>query len=81
MRKAEKRRIGEQKQAINRAESARLGLVAQKRDREKREKAKERAENPVVVRPSKKKGPSRKKFGPVTTRQNQFQGPGLSPGS
>ena len=77
MRKAEKRRIGEQKQAINRAENIRLGLLAQQKDREARAKAKESKENPVKVRRVPKRD-RQKKFGPVTTT---FKGDGLQAGS
>lgn len=78
MRKAEKRRIGAEKQAINRAESIRLGLAAQTRDREHKEKAKRSAENPVAVRKATKKTGGPKKFGPVT---RSFKGDGLQAGS
>lgn len=68
MRKADKRRIGEQKQAENRELNRRIGLMAQRRDRENRQKSKEEKETGgVKVRKlPKKDGP--KKFGPVETR-------------
>jgi hypothetical protein len=67
MRKAEKRRLGEIRQAESREFTRQSGLAAQKRDRERREKAKREAEDgPVKVRKLPKKD-APKKFGKVTT--------------
>lgn len=67
MRKADKRKIGEERQAQNRAFARQSGLVAQKHDRERREKAKRDAEaGPVKVRKLPKKD-APKKFGKVST--------------
>lgn len=65
MRKAEKRRLGELRQAESREFTRRSGLAAQKRDRERREKAKRDEENgPVKVRKLPKDLP--KKFGKIS---------------
>lgn len=67
MRKAEKRRIGELKQAENREFNRQIGLQAQKKDRERRTRAREEQETGgVKVRELPKKNGS-KKFGPVTS--------------
>lgn len=94
MKKADKRRIGEARQAENRELSRQTGLKAQAAGRAARLKAKE-PEVKVRKFPSKD---APKKFGKITKsfkevgaaaekatkalpRQNQFDGPGLAPGS